>query len=196
MSSREELLQALRRTALLQEPLPELDQAFTQYPDLVVQFTQAVETAAGRVVLAEPGAVANTLATLEPLSGSAAVYSLVPEAASSFSVPSDGASGEAHAFDGVDVLVFRAEFGVAENGALWVSAASAPQRSVYFLAQHHVALLDRRRLVHNLHEAYAQLDVKKAPFGCFIAGPSKTADIEQALVVGAHGARSLSVVLV
>jgi L-lactate dehydrogenase complex protein LldG len=33
-------------------------------------------------------------------------------------------------------------------------------------------------------------------FGVFLAGPSKTADIEQSLVLGAHGARGLVVFLV
>jgi L-lactate dehydrogenase complex protein LldG len=32
-------------------------------------------------------------------------------------------------------------------------------------------------------------------WGCFIAGPSKTADIEQSLVIGAHGARSMVIFL-
>jgi L-lactate dehydrogenase complex protein LldG len=45
-----------------------------------------------------------------------------------------------------------------------------------------------------MHAAYEELGKVKSSFGLFLSGPSKTADIEQSLVIGAHGARSLTVV--
>ena len=56
--------------------------------------------------------------------------------------------------------------------------------------------IDKKDIVSTLHQAYDGIDVAKEGFGAFIAGPSKTADIEQSLVIGAHGARSATVYIV
>ena len=45
-----------------------------------------------------------------------------------------------------------------------------------------------------LHDAYQRIDLSTTRFGWFLCGHSKTADIEQALVLGAHGPRTMSVV--
>ena len=97
-----------------------------------------------------------------------------------------------------DLFVCEGTLGVAENGAVWLPASrlGGSRRAALFLATSVVVVLDRRLVVPDLHAAYATLDVAAEPFGAFVAGPSKTADIEQSLVVGAHGPKSLTVVLV
>jgi L-lactate dehydrogenase complex protein LldG len=97
----------------------------------------------------------------------------------------------------VDVAILRGQFGVAENGSIWLDETNfGGHRALPFITQHLIIVLDKTLIFNNMHEAYAQLDITKTGFGLFLAGPSKTADIEQSLVIGAHGARSLRVFLV
>ena len=84
---------------------------------------------------------------------------------------------------------------VAECGAVWWVPRSEAERREAFLAEHMVLRVDASQLVHNLHEAYARIR-ETPPYACFVSGPSKTADIEQALVIGAHGPKHLEVWLV
>ncbi len=65
-----------------------------------------------------------------------------------------------------------------------------------FISEELVLILNRNKLVNNMHEAYAQIAFNNYGYGCFISGPSKTADIEQALVMGAQAARGVTVLLV
>ena len=86
---------------------------------------------------------------------------------------------------------------VAENAAVWVAGSwLGRQRAIFVIAQHLVLVVPADRIVHNMHEAYAKIRFRGLGFGVFISGPSKTADIEQSLVIGAHGARSCTVCLV
>lgn len=94
----------------------------------------------------------------------------------------------------IDLAVLPGEIGVAENGAIWLPEANMLHRALPTITQHLVLVLDHCRLVATMHQAYAQLP-NTGGYGAFIAGPSKTADIEQSLVIGAHGARSLVVLL-
>ena len=89
----------------------------------------------------------------------------------------------------------RGEFAVAENGAVWLTDARLKHRATLFITQHLALVVPRNEIVNNMHEAYQRLQFSGRGYGLFLSGPSKTADIEQSLVIGAHGARSLTVFL-
>jgi L-lactate dehydrogenase complex protein LldG len=99
-----------------------------------------------------------------------------------------------HELETIEIAILRAEFGVAENGAVWISDQYLPHRVLPFITQNLAFVIPRSALVNNMHDAYVRLQ-ETTGWGCFIAGPSKTADIEQSLVIGAHGARSMVIFL-
>jgi L-lactate dehydrogenase complex protein LldG len=90
----------------------------------------------------------------------------------------------------------KASIGVAENGAVWIKESQMINRLLPFICQHLVIVLEKEQIVSTMHHAYQQINTFEEGFGVFLAGPSKTADIEQSLVIGAHGARSLTVYLI
>jgi L-lactate dehydrogenase complex protein LldG len=100
---------------------------------------------------------------------------------------------DAHLLENAEVAVMEADFGVAENSAVWVTTGSFTIRALPFICQHLVVILNPTNIVHNMHEAYERIGDSPYDFGVFIAGPSKTADIEQSLVLGAHGPKSMTV---
>lgn len=98
-----------------------------------------------------------------------------------------------HQLKPIDLAILKGEFGVAENGAIWINDTNLKYRAICFITQQLVLIINKKDIVENMHHAYTQVSFQDSGFGCFIAGPSKTADIEQSLVIGAHGARGLTV---
>jgi len=92
-------------------------------------------------------------------------------------------------FDGHTPTILRAHFGVIENGACWIDHHPEDDRTRYTLPEHLAILLRRDALVPTMHHAYVRIaELGIDDFGLFLSGPSKTADIEQSLVLGAQGA--------
>jgi L-lactate dehydrogenase complex protein LldG len=100
---------------------------------------------------------------------------------------------EPHAFSDVTLAIVTAELAVAENGAVLLSAATLPERALAWLAEEVLVLIEQTALMPDLITAEARLPMPPPHYLTWVAGPSKTADIEQALVIGAHGPRRLGV---
>ena len=196
MAAREEILAALRSSAPPGPPHPVLDGVGLQLTDLAARFEESVAAVGGTVVRVPDLAAADVAVRALPVHREAAQRVSLVKGVGASTLDLTTVS-DPHDLRGLDLVVLRAELGVAENGACWIEGASLPFHALAVIPQHLVVVVDAAALVPDLHAAYARLDLATRPrWGLFLAGPSKTADIEQALVIGAHGARSSVTVLV
>lgn len=101
-----------------------------------------------------------------------------------------------HDLEHIELAIVKGELGVAENGAVWISENQCIVRVLPFITNDLIIVLSKDRLCLHMLEAYDLIAERERNFGVFISGPSKTADIEQSLVIGAQGAMSLTVFLV
>ncbi|MFI5110771.1 MAG: lactate utilization protein C [Terriglobales bacterium] len=195
MNSRDTILASLRRNAPPVSPLPEAPTAIT-YADPERQFAEAFGSVGGKFVPVASLAEVNTeLGKLESYIQARKIASLVPDIGRTN--VDLGTLKDPHELEGLDIAIIAGEFGVAENGAVWVPGSTlGPHRAIFVVTQHLVLVLPAGQIVHNMQQAYDRIRLERPGFGIFISGPSKTADIEQALVIGAHGARSCSLFLV
>ena len=195
MDSREAILEALRRNAPPPAGLPDLSGLGAKTADPVRQFEESLAGVGGACLRVPDLAAADAALRELPFYAAARkVISLVPGLGRADldlgSIP------QPHALQDVDVAVLPGEFAVAENGAVWLEGRRLHHRAVFVITDHLVLVVGVREVVADMHEAYARLEGRERAYGLFISGPSKTADIEQALVIGAQGARSCTVFLV
>jgi L-lactate dehydrogenase complex protein LldG len=196
-SSRESILSALRAAAPADPGLPGPGDAVVpqRWPDPAARLAEAVAAVGGTLVrVPDEGALAREVAALASSLGARRVVSEVPAAGPGNQRLAD--LPDPHLLDGTDLAVLPGEFAVAENGAVWLDAGRLTHRAAFVVAEHLALVVPATQIVNDLHEAYTRLGFPGRGFGVFVAGPSKTADIEQALVLGAHGACSCTVLLV
>lgn len=195
MSSRDAILAAIRQHPLEKTPQPTLEQDWIQYPDRIAQFAMALETVGGMCIQVSSEADVNAHLKELPQFASATVRCSTVDGVGEPTLDA-GSVEKPHDLLSVDFAVLRGEFCVAENGAVWITDEPTPHRALYFITQHLALIVPKSQIVSNLHEAYQRLSFEGPRFGAFISGPSKTADIEQSLVIGAQGPRSHVVFLV
>jgi L-lactate dehydrogenase complex protein LldG len=190
--AREAILAAVRaaKPAAIEMPAPRVAPQFASDQSSLLDAFAAAATAAGAEVIVGSRADVARLA-LGAREQVRSVLSTVAEVRTTIA-----RSHDPHALGILDLYVCGAALGVAENGAVWLATSDTMQRAALFLATRVVIVVDAAAIVPTLHDAYARIDVRAHPFGAFVAGPSKTADIEQSLVIGAHGPKELTVIVV
>ncbi len=192
-SDRDTILQSLRDSqAAASGDLPQVRIRPEVYADPVAHFSIAVESVGGRCLR---GSREERVALIGQVIESTAARQVRWEQLPGDTGGTLGAVESPQSLAGVDLLVAGGRFAVAENGAVWVDDGCLTERAGLFLAQHLVLVVRLEDVVNDMHQAYERLQSADFGYGVFISGPSKTADIEQALVIGAHGPRSLTVVL-
>lgn len=194
MSSREEILQSIRCAIMVKHEKPDLtvleEHAIT-YPDVVAQFCDMMKQVGGEAILLKEEEDVNEVIK-KKFPDAQRIASNLPRITCATLNPDDMV--DPAELDGIDLAIVDGRLGVAENAAIWIEQ-DVKQRAVYFISEKLVILLNKKDLVNNMHEAYTKIDTGKYGFGVFISGPSKTADIEQALVMGAHGAQDVLVLI-
>lgn len=191
MSARDRILNALKMNKPAAVPLPDLDTAAINTPDDILEtFTRQVQVVGGHVqVLEQEGALYQLIS--DDRANGQYIINRLPNGGPIDEVPADTMK-----LASVNRAYLKGSFGVAENGAIWVMESAMGNRILPFICEQLVLVINRQELVANMHAAYAAIQINREGYGVFIAGPSKTADIEQSLVIGAHGPKALTVLII
>ncbi len=195
MSSRAAILSAIKKHKPQLVPLPEinLDLFAEEEVNLLDTFIENLKFVGGNVKILD------SISDLD-----AKIQEIYPHAKQIISTCQESNLGtisstketDPHSLENIDLAIIKGQFAVAENGAIWISENAFVIRALPFITNDLVLIISKDQLFLHLHDAYEYLSDRERTYGLFLSGPSKTADIEQCLVIGAQGAISLTVFIV
>ncbi|KZE83785.1 LUD domain-containing protein [Myroides marinus] len=191
MSSKDYILNNIRRNTRQVFDKPQMDLNAIRFDDQLAQFIEISKAVGGDAVVLKEGEDINQV--IRSLYPDAKEIASTVEGITLTTLNPDEVNSPKE-LDAVDLAIVEGSFGVCENGCIWLPQ-QIKHKALYFITQYLVIVLDRSKLVNNMHEGYKLISPSEKGFGVYISGPSKTADIEQALVVGAHGPKGLTVIL-
>ena len=187
MTSKELILKNIKENNIVKEvPLPSYDNFGIKFEDKFQTFSTMIESVGGKALLINKSDLDKTIKELYPDE---------KQIASNVEFCNVGnfnanEQEDVHTLKDIDLAVVKGNFAIAENGAIWMKDEENRHRALYFIAQNIVIVIDEKDILNNMHEAYQKLNFDNNGYGVFISGPSKTADKEQSLVIGAHGPKS------
>ncbi len=184
MKSKKTILENIKKANVPSVPLPSLEIKHTSYKDKNLKFKDMLQSVGGVASWLEKGDSLEDF--IHKKYDSLGVIATNIDLSLKHTKTND--IDDPHSLKDVDLAIIKGEFAIAENGAIWIKEDDNLNRAVYFIARKLLIIVPKGNIVNSMHEAYKKIDFSKGGFGTFISGPSKTADIEQALVIGAHGA--------
>jgi len=193
MTTREKILVAVLKNQPPATALPDISFFKGDNNNLVQKYMNVFKTIGGTAFLIEDIEAAKTMIS-ENFDTAKRTVTALTELSESFELISPAA--DPHTYDDIELAIIKAHFAVAENGAVWLTEEVMGQRIIPYICQHLAVIVNADSILPTLHEAYEEIGAGDYGFGGFIGGPSKTADIEQALVLGAHGPLSMTVFIV
>lgn len=187
MNSRDKILNAIatNQPELVAPPTIDFEKVIS-YEDNYIQFKTILENIGGKVELIQDISVVNNQLAKDKANGQLIINTLDE-------IDKQIVLLTSFELEKLEKVCIKGTLGVAENGAIWLYESQMINRLLPFICQHLILIIDKKDIVPTMHHAYQKIDVAKEGFGIFIAGPSKTADIEQSLVIGAHGARTATI---
>lgn len=193
MTTREKILEAVLKNQPAPTTLPDTSMFRGDSNGLVQKYMDVFKTIGGSSFLVDDIAAVKIIVT-ENFDTAKRIVTTLPELSDSYEMISD--SVDPHSYHDIELALLKAHFSVAENGAVWLTEEAMGQRIIPYICQHLAVIVQAENIVPTLHEAYKEIGTGNYGFGGFIGGPSKTADIEQALVLGAHGPLSMTVFII
>jgi L-lactate dehydrogenase complex protein LldG len=192
---REAILKSVKENKPTLIPLPVLDvNNFKEDINLLDEFKEKAKLVGGTIKeLSSSETIENEIKKLYPNAKEIVDCSKKATSLATVTISEDT---EPKNLQTVDLAIIKGEFGVAENGSVWISENTFPVRVLPFITNDLVIILEKDKLCLHMHDAFSLISERERTFGLFISGPSKTADIEQCLVIGAQGAMTLTIILI
>lgn len=191
MSTKNLILDSIRKNTLQQFDKPDLTIDAIIYQNKIAQLKSMMEAGGGLLIELNNGAGLNE-AIQQAFPDAQTIASTLTEVTCATINPDT--LKDPVLLNGVDLGVVKGVFAVAENACVWLRQ-DVKYKALYFIPESLVILIDKKEIVNNMHEAFSRIKDEDYAYGTFMSGPSKTADIEQSLVFGAHGPTHVTLIL-
>ncbi|MFW5830916.1 MAG: LutC/YkgG family protein [Prolixibacteraceae bacterium] len=201
-SAREEILEKLRefKTPVPEKPDFEEDVFYTPDEEAILTFRKNLELVSGKLHLFQSEKkLYNELKIYLQQKNKQNINCREPEIQARLSNYNISYSGESKMDGMMETALTGCEFLIAQTGSVMVSSHQPGARQIIVFPETHIVIAQKQQVIKNLDVAYRAMSEKykgNLPSQItLITGPSRTADIEKVLTLGAHGPKELHVFL-